>query len=78
MLWLTASLLADRVITQNTKIYILLKTSTAGSATLGDTSWATIILQLESSISWGGHRTYFVNGGEQLGWGHRTTLKERA
>ena len=29
--------------------------------------------------SWGGHRTYFVVvGGEQLGWGHRTTIKERA
>ena len=40
-----------------------METSSAGSATLGDTSWATVILQLGSSISWGGHRTYFVDEG---------------
>ena len=26
----------------------------------------------------GGHRTYFVDGGNSLGWGHRTILKEQA
>ena len=26
----------------------------------------------------GGHRTYFVDGGNNLGWGHCTTLKEQA
>ena len=26
----------------------------------------------------GGHRTYFVDGGNSLGWGHHTILKEQA
>ena len=27
---------------------------------------------------WGGQRTYFVDGGNNFGWGHRTTMKEIA
>ena len=38
---------------------------------------------LQSYFNWGQvsvggeRRTYFVDGGEQLGWGHRTTLKDK-
>ena len=43
-----------------------IKTSSARSATLGDASWDRLISQRRSSVSGGregGHRTYFVDGG---------------
>ena len=38
-------------------------TSSAGSATLGDISWAIIILQLGASISWGDTAHTLLMGG---------------
>ena len=57
-----------------------MKTSLAGSATLGDTSQARLTNELIRCfrIKWGGHRTFqFGTSGQmfKLGRGHRTKLK---
>ena len=61
----------------NPNYVIIIVTSSAGSATLGDTSWARLTTELIKClrIRCGGHRTFqFWTFGNifKLGWGHRT------